>query len=244
MLDRDHRPGHRRGRRADRRGPGARRGEDDEATREHGIQVLAQMLVGAVQSLANWWADHRRRCRAQRIVEMMMDFAWLGLAAAQPGRALARLAARELRRATSSTPPTRGGWRWSRVTRDGERREIELRRGRRPLGAARRHAGARGVEPRRRRHDADRQPARVGLRDGGLLAARGGGPALHRAAAPGRPARAHGRGRPARDRGGRAQRRAASARRASTGPCWSCRTSGCSRPSRRRRPSSTPRTRR
>ena len=26
--------------------PGARRGDDDEATREHRIQVLAQMLVG------------------------------------------------------------------------------------------------------------------------------------------------------------------------------------------------------
>ncbi|MEA2379236.1 MAG: hypothetical protein QOD13_3143, partial [Thermoleophilaceae bacterium] len=39
--------------------PGARKGDDDEETREQGIQVLAQLLVGAVQSLANWWADHQ-----------------------------------------------------------------------------------------------------------------------------------------------------------------------------------------
>ena len=58
--------------------PGARRGEDDEERREHGVQVIAQLLVGAVQSLANWWADHDELPR-QRIVEMTMDFAWLGL---------------------------------------------------------------------------------------------------------------------------------------------------------------------
>jgi AcrR family transcriptional regulator len=58
--------------------PGSRRGEDDQATREHGIQVIAQLLVGAVQSLANWWADHQELPR-ERIVEMTMDFAWLGL---------------------------------------------------------------------------------------------------------------------------------------------------------------------
>jgi AcrR family transcriptional regulator len=58
--------------------PGARRGEDDEETREHGVQVIAQLIVGAVQSLANWWADHDELPR-KRIVEMTMDFAWLGL---------------------------------------------------------------------------------------------------------------------------------------------------------------------
>jgi AcrR family transcriptional regulator len=58
--------------------PGARRGEDDAETREHGVQVIAQLLVGALQSLANWWADHDELPR-QRIVEMTMDFAWLGL---------------------------------------------------------------------------------------------------------------------------------------------------------------------
>jgi AcrR family transcriptional regulator len=58
--------------------PGARRSDDDEETREHGVQVIAQLLVGAVQSLATWWADHQDVPR-QRIVEMTMDFAWLGL---------------------------------------------------------------------------------------------------------------------------------------------------------------------
>jgi AcrR family transcriptional regulator len=58
--------------------PGARRGDDDETTREHRIQVLAQMLVGSVQSLANWWEDHRDVPR-ELIVQMTMEYAWLGL---------------------------------------------------------------------------------------------------------------------------------------------------------------------
>jgi AcrR family transcriptional regulator len=58
--------------------PGARKGDDDEETRERRIQVLAQMLVGAVQSLANWWEDHQELPR-ELIVQMTMDFAWLGL---------------------------------------------------------------------------------------------------------------------------------------------------------------------
>jgi len=57
--------------------PGTRRGDDEEA-REHRIQALAQLLVGAVQSLASWWADHEELPRKQ-IVEMTMDFAWVGL---------------------------------------------------------------------------------------------------------------------------------------------------------------------
>jgi AcrR family transcriptional regulator len=58
--------------------PGARKGDDDEATREYRIQVLAQMLVGTVQSLANWWEEHRDVPR-ELIVGMTMDYAWLGL---------------------------------------------------------------------------------------------------------------------------------------------------------------------
>jgi AcrR family transcriptional regulator len=61
-----------------REDPGSRRGPDDEQAREHGVQVVAQLLVGAVQSLANWWADHQEVPR-ERIVDMTMDFAWLGL---------------------------------------------------------------------------------------------------------------------------------------------------------------------
>jgi AcrR family transcriptional regulator len=55
--------------------PGVRRNEVDA---EHGVQVIAQLLVGALQSLATWWSDHQELPR-ERIVEMTMDFAWLGL---------------------------------------------------------------------------------------------------------------------------------------------------------------------
>jgi AcrR family transcriptional regulator len=58
--------------------PGSRTSAGDEAAREQGIQMLAQMLVGSVQSLSNWWADHQEVPR-RRIVEMTMDYAWLGL---------------------------------------------------------------------------------------------------------------------------------------------------------------------
>ena len=58
--------------------PGARAAGQDEAARDRGIQMLARMLVGSVQSLANWWADHQEVSR-ERIVEVTMDFAWTGL---------------------------------------------------------------------------------------------------------------------------------------------------------------------
>jgi AcrR family transcriptional regulator len=51
---------------------------ESERLREQSIRMLAQMLVGAVQSLANWWADNQRVPR-ERLVELAMDFAWLGL---------------------------------------------------------------------------------------------------------------------------------------------------------------------
>jgi AcrR family transcriptional regulator len=58
--------------------PGSRSAFRDEPAREQGTQMLAQMLVGSVQSLANWWADHQEVPR-ERMLEMTMDFAWLGL---------------------------------------------------------------------------------------------------------------------------------------------------------------------
>jgi AcrR family transcriptional regulator len=58
--------------------PGVRSRDEDEARREAGIHLLAQMLVGSVQSIANWWADHQDVNR-ERLVEMVMDFTWLGL---------------------------------------------------------------------------------------------------------------------------------------------------------------------
>ena len=56
--------------------PGARqltRVEDERA-----LRLLAEMLVGGAQSMANWWTDHPDAPRTQ-LVEIAMDFAWLGL---------------------------------------------------------------------------------------------------------------------------------------------------------------------
>jgi AcrR family transcriptional regulator len=58
--------------------PGSRTSAGDDEAREQAIEMLAQMLVGSVQSLSNWWADHQEVPR-ERILEMTMDYAWLGL---------------------------------------------------------------------------------------------------------------------------------------------------------------------
>jgi AcrR family transcriptional regulator len=58
--------------------PGAHNLPQRAEERERGILLIAQMLVGAVQTVANWWADHEDVPRRQ-MVETAMDFAWLGL---------------------------------------------------------------------------------------------------------------------------------------------------------------------
>jgi hypothetical protein len=40
--------------------------------------MLAQQLTGAIQALANWWAEHPEVPRRE-LVEQVMAFAWLGL---------------------------------------------------------------------------------------------------------------------------------------------------------------------
>jgi hypothetical protein len=35
-------------------------------------------LVGAIESVANWWAEHKE-VRRDRVLETAMEFAWLGL---------------------------------------------------------------------------------------------------------------------------------------------------------------------
>ena len=45
---------------------------------ERSLRLLAEMLVGGAQSMANWWTDHAETSRTQ-LVEIAMDFAWLGL---------------------------------------------------------------------------------------------------------------------------------------------------------------------
>lgn len=42
------------------------------------IEMLATLLTGAVQSLALWWDDHPDVPR-DRVTEVVMDFAWVGL---------------------------------------------------------------------------------------------------------------------------------------------------------------------
>ena len=131
--------------------------------------------------------------------------------------AAARGRAVELHPGTWSARPTRPGRRsWRSRATARARSSPSARWPTAPPGWPARST-ARGVARGRRGDDPRRQPARVGGRPAGLLADRRGGAALHRAAAPGRPARADGRRR-ARARGRRrARRRGACARRASTG---------------------------
>jgi AcrR family transcriptional regulator len=45
---------------------------------EHVAPMLAQQLIGAVQSLASWWDQHREVTKEQ-VRDMVMNFAWVGL---------------------------------------------------------------------------------------------------------------------------------------------------------------------
>jgi AcrR family transcriptional regulator len=51
---------------------------DAEPDFEQATEMMARQITGAVQALANWWDDHRAVPR-ERVLEMAMDFAWLGL---------------------------------------------------------------------------------------------------------------------------------------------------------------------
>ena len=56
--------------------PGARALDSDEDGRA--LRLLAEMLVGGAQSMANWWTSNPEAPREQ-MVAIAMDFAWLGL---------------------------------------------------------------------------------------------------------------------------------------------------------------------
>lgn len=56
--------------------PGARALDRPEEARA--LRLLAEMLVGGAQSMANWWVTNPEAPRVQ-MVEIAMDFAWLGL---------------------------------------------------------------------------------------------------------------------------------------------------------------------
>ena len=43
-----------------------------------GIEMIAQQQIGAIQSLADWWGEHRDVPREQ-VIAIAMDFAWIGM---------------------------------------------------------------------------------------------------------------------------------------------------------------------
>ena len=43
-----------------------------------GIEMIAQQQIGAIQSLADWWGEHREVPK-ERVIATAMDFAWLGM---------------------------------------------------------------------------------------------------------------------------------------------------------------------
>lgn len=67
--------------------PDAYRAADPEFVQAS--EMMAQQLTGAVQSLANWWDDHPDVGR-ERVLELAMDFAWVGLERLGTGRRWAR----------------------------------------------------------------------------------------------------------------------------------------------------------
>jgi AcrR family transcriptional regulator len=50
----------------------------DSGQDQRALRLLAEMLVGGAQSMANWWAANPDAPR-EEMVEIAMDFAWLGL---------------------------------------------------------------------------------------------------------------------------------------------------------------------
>jgi AcrR family transcriptional regulator len=56
--------------------PGAR--ALDSVEEERALRLLAEMLVGGMQSMANWWSANPEAPR-EHMVAIAMDFAWLGL---------------------------------------------------------------------------------------------------------------------------------------------------------------------
>jgi AcrR family transcriptional regulator len=53
---------------------------------EEDVEIVAQMLSGAVQALANWWYEHQHVPR-HVLVDRAMAFAWLGLERLRAGQA-------------------------------------------------------------------------------------------------------------------------------------------------------------
>lgn len=68
--------------------PSAPQRAPGETPEEHArnVEILAQLISGAVQALANWWYDHQDVPRAV-LVDRVMEFAWLGLERVRDGEA-------------------------------------------------------------------------------------------------------------------------------------------------------------
>lgn len=59
------------------------------ADRDLAITMVAEQIVGAVQSLANWW-DENRAVPREQVLELAMDFMWLGMERLGEGRRWSR----------------------------------------------------------------------------------------------------------------------------------------------------------
>ena len=56
----------------------------DAPEREQMLQMVAQQMVGAMQSLADWWEMHPEVPRDE-ILQAAMDFVWVGQARLSQG---------------------------------------------------------------------------------------------------------------------------------------------------------------
>ena len=63
--------------------------ELSDEDRRLGVEMFAQQLSGAVQSLAIWWQEHPNVERAH-VVDCVMDFAWIGLERVRAGERVKR----------------------------------------------------------------------------------------------------------------------------------------------------------
>lgn len=60
-----------------------------DVERKVGVEMFAQQLSGAVQSLAIWWQEHPK-VKREFLVDSVMDFAWIGLERVRGGERVRR----------------------------------------------------------------------------------------------------------------------------------------------------------
>ena len=69
--------------------PRAQREDESEGEKAEAIEMFGTLLTGAVQQLALWWDDHPKVPR-ERLVERVMEFAWLGFERLRAGERVDR----------------------------------------------------------------------------------------------------------------------------------------------------------